>query len=107
MSQKKLHKEFESTIKSQNKLRDLLFSEMILLSEGKSHHKKSRAMASLSNQILESIRVEIEAHRYFVDQELKGVLKLPGMQLINTEPDTLSQDDLDSLNKAFTKNRRR
>lgn len=74
--------EIKNTIRTSNGLRDMLFEEIDSLRNNTSNPSKARAMASLASQILQSVKIEIEMHRYVTDNKLLGMQKLPGIELV-------------------------
>jgi len=73
--------EIKNTIRTSNGLRDLLFEEIDLLRKNASNPAKARAVAALAGQIIQSVRIEIEMHRYVSDNKLLSMPKLPGLEL--------------------------
>lgn len=73
--------EIENTIRTSNGLRDSLFQEIDLLRRGKSNPSKARAVAALASQILQSVKLEIEMHRYVTQHEFEKLPELPDMRL--------------------------
>ena len=81
MSEEKTIQEIENTIRTSTGLRDTLFKEIDMLRSGESNPSKARAVASLANQILQSIKIEIELHRYVTAKELDKLPELPELRL--------------------------
>lgn len=73
--------EIRETIRTSKGLRDTLFEEIDALRKNKSNPSKARSIASLAAQILQSVKIEIEMHRYVTAGKLAELPELPEMKL--------------------------
>ncbi len=66
----------QSSSRTSEGMRDTLFDEIEELKNGNSTPQRARAMAALSGQILQSVRLEMEAQR--LHTEYGDDVRLPG-----------------------------
>lgn len=62
-------KEIKTIPKTTEGLRDALFDEINALRSGKSNPQNARALCQLANQVIDSIRVQIQYGRLLNDKE--------------------------------------
>jgi len=83
MLDKEMVEEIKATAKSTKGLRDMLFCELDRLRRGEISAKQAQTIARLSDNILQTVKVEMEAYKHPVSYEFAQLPDYP--QLDNSK----------------------